>query len=231
MRKTRSYFVQSNKPIRCPSSMDWRDKGAVTAVKDQGHCGSCWAFATTGAIEGQYFLKNGKLLSFSEQNLIDCSIGNGCDGGFLEKSFQYVEENGITTENLYPYTAHDGICQLKLQNSNSVKIHNVTFIPEGDEDKLREAIATAGPIAISIDASHASFHFYQKGIYYEPHCSPKYLSHSVLAIGYGTDKNGQDYYICKNSWGEDWGDKGYFKLARNRKNHCGVATDAMFPVF
>ncbi|KOX72663.1 Cathepsin L [Melipona quadrifasciata] len=205
--------------VELPKSIDWTKLGAVTPVKDQGHCGSCWSFSATGALEGQHFRRTGVLVSLSEQNLIDCSGkygNNGCNGGLMDQAFQYIKENGgLDTEVSYPYEAE------KMINAD---------IPEGDEHKLKAAVATVGPVSVAIDASHQSFQFYSEGIYYEPECSPQNLDHGVLVVGYGTDENGQDYWVVKNSWSDSWGTSGYIKMARNKQNHCGIASSPSYPL-
>ena len=214
-------------------SVDWRDIGAVTPVKDQKQCGSCWAFSATGAIEGQHFLKTKQMVSLSEQNLIDCSSkwGNhGCNGGNSKKAFNYIRENrGIDTEESYPYEAVDGTCQFSAKTIGAT-VTGYVRIPYGNESALLEAVTTVGPIAVSIDASNDTFQLYSGGVYYNPECSSSVfdLDHAVLVIGYGTH-NGQDYWLVKNSWGEDWGMDGYIMMARNKNNNCGIATSAVYP--
>jgi len=218
-----------------PESVDWRTKGYVTEVKDQKQCGSCWAFSATGSLEGQHFKSTGKLVSLSEQNLVDCSQkqGNeGCNGGWMDSAFTYIKvNNGIDTEKSYPYTAKDGKCRFSASNVGANDT-GFTDIKQGDESDLTSAIATVGPISVAIDASKMSFQFYSKGVYYEPRCKngPDDLDHGVLAVGYGVQDDGTKYYIVKNSWGGSWGDKGYLLMSREKNNNCGIATSASYPL-
>jgi len=231
-RVTVSDFAASrlSQPQALPDQWDWRTKGAVTAIKNQGQCGSCWSFSTTGSTEGCHFLKTKKLVSLSEQNLMDCSTaqGNqGCDGGLMTQAMDYIISNkGIDTESSYPYTAQDGTCHYKAANSGATLTSYVN-VNQGDENDLQVKVHT-GPTSVAIDASHNSFQFYSSGVYNEPDCSTSQLDHGVLAIGWGVYKN-QDYWLVKNSWGTDWGQQGYIWMTRGTQNQCGIATMATLP--
>jgi len=213
-----------------PASIDWRDEGAVTPVKNQGQCGSCWAFSTTGTIEGAHFKKTGNLVSLSEQNLMDCSTQNhGCNGGNPYMALLFAIRNGgVDTEASYPYRMRQGHCKFDANNVGAT-ISGAKRIIQGSEADLQNALGSIGPISVAIDAAHYSFQLYHSGVYNEPYCSPYRLDHGVLAVGYGTE-NGHDYYIVKNSWGERWGLGGYIKMSRNRNNQCGIATMACYAI-
>jgi len=219
--------------VKIPDSVDWRTQGYVTPIKDQGQCGSCWAFSAVASLEGQHFKAATKLVSLSEQNLVDCSrkYGNmGCDGGLMDQAFAYIKDNkGIDTEDSYPYHAVDQKCKF---NPATVGATDTGFvdISSGDEDALTNAIATIGPISVAIDASQDSFQFYSDGIYSDDYCSSEDLDHGVTAVGYGSLGQDQDYYIVKNSWGTSWGNQGYILMARNKNNMCGIATAASYPL-
>jgi len=219
--------------IELPENVDWREYGAVTPVKNQGLCRSCWSFATTGALEAMHHQATGELVNLSEQNLIDCSNkygNNGCSGGLMDNAFQYIKDNGgIDTERSYPYEARNGKCRYNAANIGSNSIGFVD-VEAGNEEALKIAVATQGPCGIGIDASHPSLQFYHKGVYKEQNCSPFNLDHAVLVVGYGVEETGEAYWLVKNSWGTNWGLQGYVKIARNEDNMCGVATLASYPL-
>jgi cathepsin L len=218
-----------------PEAIDWRTLGYVTDVKDQGQCGSCWAFSATGSLEGQNFRKTGKLVSLSEQNLMDCSgkYGNeGCDGGLMDLAFQYVIDNkGIDSEPSYPYETRQRRCRYKKEKIGGTEISFVDIEPSNGEVNLKTAVGTQGPVSVAIDAEN-DLMWYGGGIYKSKQCSsnPHHLNHGVLAVGYGTDAKKGDYWIVKNSWGESWGEDGYVRMARNNKNMCGISDMASYPV-
>jgi len=220
------YYVQGSS---LPASVDWRQKGYVNAVKNQGQYGDCYAFATTAALEGQYKKKTGQLVSLSEQQIADCSqaYGNKAgNGGNPQNSFDYVKDHGIAYENDYPYIAKDEQC--KKVSVSPVKVSGYTEIAQNDEASLTNAVASVGPIPVAIDASLHSFQFYSSGVYSDSKCSSTNLDHAVTVVGYGTNK-GQNYFIIRNSWGTTWGEEGYMRMMRNGKNFCGVATYACYP--
>ncbi|XP_072924891.1 cathepsin K-like isoform X2 [Hemitrygon akajei] len=212
-----------------PSSVDWRKKGLVTDVKNQGQCGSCWAFSATGALEGQWAKKKKQLISLSEQNLLDCDTGSyGCRGGYMDSAYNaIIKLGGIESENTYPYTGYQGVCRFQ-ENNVVAKIRKYRNF-KVDEVRLAKKVAKLGPLCVAIDASCHSFQYYSQGVYYEPNCNQYGVNHAVLLIGYGTEENGQ-YWLVKNSWGTAWGDNGYIKMSRNQNNNCGIIDYVVFPV-
>ena len=218
-----------------PASVDWSTKGAVTPVKDQGQCGSCWAFSTTGSVEGAYFIKNGTLYSLSEQQLVDCSDaeGNqGCNGGLMDYGFQYIIDNkGITSEKNYPYTATDGTCDSAKEKQDYAQIASFKDVATNSDNALMSVIVQQ-PVSVAVEADQDSFQLYTGGVMTAA-CGTA-LDHGVLAVGYGTSA-GLDYYKVKNSWGADWGMNGYILLGRGSQynggsGQCGILMDPSYPI-
>ncbi|KAB7503959.1 Cathepsin L [Armadillidium nasatum] len=223
-------FISPNKDVEIPAAIDWREKGAVTQVKDQKDCGSCWAFAAVGSLEGQHFRKTGKLVSLSEQNIVDCDTKDyGCGGGFPSDAYEYIAQNGgIDTEESYPYTAKDGPCKFNNETIGAIGI-GWEETRENDEEDLRKAVATVGPISVLIYAPPA-FLSYQGGVFDGSSCHYHMINHAVVVVGYGTTEDGEDYWIVKNSWGSDWGMFGYILMARNKNNACSIASYATYAI-
>ncbi|EPS60205.1 hypothetical protein M569_14597, partial [Genlisea aurea] len=215
-----------------PSSIDWRKKGAVTGIKDQGSCGACWSFSATGAIEGINQIVTGSLVSLSEQELIDCdhSYNQGCNGGLMDYAYEFILKNkGIDTEEDYSYKGRDASCSQNKLNKRVVTIDSYVDIPEKNEQMLLEAVASQ-PVSVGISGGDAPFQFYSQGIFTGP-CSTS-LDHAVLIVGYDS-KNGKDYWIVKNSWGKSWGMDGYMYVQRNTGNQngiCEINMMASYPV-
>ncbi|KAK7389058.1 hypothetical protein VNO78_23890 [Psophocarpus tetragonolobus] len=215
-----------------PATLDWRLKGAVTPVKDQGlSCGSCWAFAAVGATEGIIELTTGKLISLSEQQLVDCDTkgyNKGCRGGFIDEAYKFIVQNhGLVTEAMYPYVGVAGIC--KVQSKHAASIKGYEDVPANNEKALLNAVANQ-PVAAAIHASDNNFRFYSGGIL-TGSCGTT-LDHGVTIVGYGTD-NGTNYWLIKNSWGQKWGEQGYMRIQRDiafKEGMCGIAMLASYPI-
>nr|AAD23996.1 cathepsin [Fasciola gigantica] len=213
-----------------PDKIDWRESGYVTELKDQGNCGSCWAFSTTGTMEGQYMKNERTSISFSEQQLVDCSgpWGNmGCSGGLMENAYEYLKQFGLETESSYPYTAVEGQCRYNRQ-LGVAKVTDYYTVHSGSEVELKNLVGAEGPAAVAVDVE-SDFMMYSGGIYQSRTCSSLRVNHAVLAVGYGT-QGGTDYWIVKNSWGSSWGERGYIRMVRNRGNMCGIASLASLPM-
>jgi cathepsin F len=204
-----------------PESFDWRDKNAVGPVKNQGHCGSCWAFSAVGNLEGLHAIKTGKIISLAEQQLVDCDKkSHGCRGGYMEYAFDSIKETGglMSTQD-YEYHAKQGTCHFEPTKS-VLKVKDRIVKGDMNEEEMKEFLFTTGPLAIALNAE--PLHFYEGGVLDQDaeECDPMGLNHGITLVGYGNE-NGKDYWIAKNSWGADWGEQGYFKIARGKKT-CGI---------
>lgn len=224
-----------------PVSIDWVNNGAVTPVKNQGQCGSCWSFSTTGALEGAYYIKNGVLDSFSEQQLVDCDTRKnggkdmGCNGGLMDNAFSWIEKNGgLCTEEDYAYTSGTtktaGTCDTSCTVVSGSEIISYTDVKANSDNDMMTALAQQ-PVSIAIQADQKDFQLYNSGVF-TGSCGTK-LDHGVLVVGYGS-LDGEDYYRVKNSWGTTWGDNGYIYLGRgdkfnNGSGQCGMLMQASYP--
>ena len=210
--------------ITLPATVDWRTQGAVTQVKNQGGCGSSWAFATTGLMEGAGFIQTGRLYNLSEQEFLDCDSNDAaCAGGEISNALSFAM-NGITTEASYPYTARQGLC--RATSRHVLDVSGYTPVTANDALALTAAVAQQ-PIAVGVEADSTVFQFYKSGIITSQHCGT-ILNHALLIVGYGTE-NGIPYWICKNSWGTSWGETGYVRIARQLTSDsgpgiCGIAS-------
>ncbi|CAL9014299.1 unnamed protein product [Prunus brigantina] len=212
-----------------PPSIDWREKGAVAPIKDQGSCGCCWAFSAVAAVEGIIQIKTGKLISLSEQQLLDCTSGNqGCNGGSMRTTFEYIQQSGgIASEENYPYQAVQGTCNA---NQPAVQITGYEKVPANSEEDLLKAVSMQ-PVSIAIVGSGEEFKHYESGVFSTTDCGTT-LDHAVTIVGYGMTEDGTKYWLLKNQWGESWGEKGYMKILRDAgppEGVCGLARDAYYP--
>ena len=223
-----------------PASVNWVELGGVTDVKDQGQCGSCWSFSTTGSLEGAHFIATGELLSFSEQQLVDCAfLGYGnlaCNGGLQDNAYNYYEDgHKAELESVYPYfsgtTMSKGTCNYNADSTTAVSVSSYTHVAEGSASGMRAALVQQ-PLAVAIEADTRVFQTYSSGVLSGTACGEN-LDHAVLAVGYGTDAaTGLDYFLVKNSWSSSWGDQGYIKLAATADGTagtCGIQLDAEWP--
>ena len=225
-----------------PDSVNWVDKGGVTPVKDQGQCGSCWSFSTTGALEGAFFVKNSRLVSLSEQQLVDCDNlrgggrDQGCNGGLMDNAFTWIGKNGgLCLESDYTYfsgdTQDEGTCKKTCSVYPGSNVQRFVDVPASDDAQMMAAIAQQ-PVAIAIEADQREFQLYKSGVF-SGTCGTT-LDHGVLVVGYGAE-TGADYYLVKNSWGVSWGAGGYIKLGRGKSfnggdGQCGILLSASYPI-
>jgi len=227
-----SCTAPSAKGLALPDTLDWRTQGRVGAVKDQGQCGSCWAFSTTGAVEGLSAKKNGAIGSYAEQQLVDCttSYGNfGCGGGWVQSAYKYVLDKGIAKEEDYKYTAVDGTCKDSTV-TRAFNISDCADVPIRSVDALKQALQN-GPVSIYVEADQSAFQFYSSGVVDDASCFAEgQIDHAVLAVGYDTNS-----WIVKNSWGTSWGNKGYLQISTETTTSpdgiCGIlSTPNTYPL-
>lgn len=218
-----TYLPETNADV-----VNWVTAGATTPVKDQGQCGSCWAFSSTGALEGSHFLKSGNLLSFAEQQLVDCvNLCFGCGGGNQSLAFRYLKNNNAYLEQNYPYKAVNQACQYNQSAASNVNVSSYTMVPGSDVAQMKAALAQQ-PLSVSIEADTAVFQTYTSGILNSTACGTT-LDHAVLAVGWGTE-NGQEYWLIKNSWSASWGENGFIRLAIvDGVGICGVQSSPLYP--
>ncbi|XBI49241.1 hypothetical protein VPH35_112838 [Triticum aestivum] len=214
-----------------PATVDWRTKGAVTPIKDQGGCGCCWAFSAVAAMEGVIKLKTGKLISLSEQELVDCDVhgeDQGCEGGLMDDAFKFIIKNGgLTTESNYPYTAADDKCKTGTNDAASIKSYE--DVPTNNEGALMQAVASQ-PVSVAVDGGDMTFQFYKGGVM-TGSCGTE-LDHGIAAIGYGKTSDGTNYWLLKNSWGTTWGENGYLRMEKDipdKRGMCGLAMEPSYP--
>ena len=235
LKKTSSCKTYAPSGSSVPSALDWREKGAVTSVKNQGQCGSCWSFSASGAMEGAWEIKTGKLVSLSEQQLVDCSkkYGNmACKGGLMDSAFEYAIDTGMCADEAYPYTS--GVTK-EASTCHSctptATFSNCADVPPNNQVTLKAAVAV-GPVSIAIVADTSVFQSYSSGVITSSKCGTN-LDHGVLIVGYG-EESGIKYWLVKNSWGTSWGDEGYVKIERsdstNDEGICGIAMQPSFPI-
>ncbi|KAK1383240.1 Cysteine proteinase [Heracleum sosnowskyi] len=226
------YAVRNGEDRMLPESVDWRKRGAVTSIKDQGSCGSCWAFSTVATVEGINKIVTGELISLSEQELVDCdkSYNLGCNGGLMDYAFEFIISNGgMDTEDDYPYRGTDLKCDPARKNSKVVSIDGYEDVPANDEKALKMAVAHQ-PVSVAIEAGGRGLQLYSSGIF-SGMCGSA-LDHGVVVVGYGRE-DGKDYWLVRNSWGTNWGESGYFKMERNvaytPTGKCGIAMQPSYP--
>jgi len=206
-----------------PENFDWREQKKVSKVKNQGSCGSCWAFSAIGNIEAIYSIKTGKNVEFSEQQLVDCDkVDQGCNGGLMEDAYKHLMTTGVMTSASYPYSGRDGQCKFDATKV-AAKVSGYKYASSQDETQIKQFLFENGPLAIAINATPLQFYFW--GIFnpwFEWICSPQDLNHGVLLVGYGVEGS-TPYWIVKNSWGTGWGESGYFRIIAG-KGACGMNT-------
>jgi C1A family cysteine protease len=230
-RKESSRYINAFEGVKAADSVDWSTTDSVTAVKDQGSCGSCWAFSTTGGVEGAYVAKYGNQVSFSEQQLVSCDTNGdqGCNGGLMDNAFAWIATNGLCAEADYPYTSGGGTTGTCKSGCTAVAgTAGLTFTDVANTEEALAAAVSQQPVSVAVDAD-VHWQLYKSGIMTS--VSGTSLDHGVLAVGYGTD-NGDNYWKIKNSWAEAWGESGYIRISKDinqRNGPCGITSSASYP--
>ncbi|KAL3309868.1 hypothetical protein Ciccas_011577 [Cichlidogyrus casuarinus] len=218
---------------KIPESIDWRTVGGINPIRDQSECGACWTFSAVASLEFQYWNMTKSLISLSEEQLLSCMEGKSCkSGGVMSEAYDYLKTHKLQTRDSYPYTTSSQKCCYDEEKGVLAGVDSYVSIPEGCEDLLTDAVAHHGVISVAMNSLEPSFVNYSGGIY-APNttlCDPKGIDHGIAIVGYGTDAKDGDFYWVRNSWGTKWGMGGYFKIARNRNNTCGIATLASYPI-
>ncbi|XP_052772950.1 procathepsin L-like [Mya arenaria] len=217
-----------------PLEVDWRTKGAVSPVKNQGACGSCWAFSAIGALEAAVKIKTGKAVDLAEQELVDCAyrrFGNyGCRGGWMNNAFKYIElRGGVDTESCYPYSGRRSSRCSHKKSCVGARMSGHRDTQKGSESNLAQTLNQHGPVTVAADVNSPGFMHYRQGVYNNPSCDKRRPNHAMVSVGYGSSR-GLNYWIIKNSWGQGWGDKGYVFMAKDKGDLCGLANHASYPV-
>ncbi|KAL3741713.1 hypothetical protein ACJRO7_017220 [Eucalyptus globulus] len=238
-RPTRVLSSGEKKPFKyanftaIPAALDWRTRKAVTPVKDQGGCGSCWAFSAVAAMEGITMIKKGKLVPLSVQELVDCDDDDdGCMGGLIDSAFEFIVSNGgLTTEANYPYQRIEGTCDTAKTANQAASITGYQDVPANNEKALLQAVANQ-PVSVAIEGGGDNFQFYSSGVF-TGSCGTD-INHAVTAVGYGktSGSGGTKYWLMKNSWGTGWGESGYMRIQKDVSSEaglCGLATEAFYP--